>query len=261
MAAAGHLVPAVSVATVGLPVQQGGAPSPAQYRVHPAQHDTISTGKLVNGVPSPDHYAAPPSQPVWDTSSTSCSTPVKPSTHLISAQHGHVSAQYTTPPCPAQQPWPHPAQDTHIPTPARPWGTPSPAQHPPFPVHHWEKQRQAPRVQAQASSTGTMRVHMLGHTAGQAGLGCTCMCDCTCVLSVPIARVPHLPQVPAGPWGTIWPWQRPCPASPQSHEGPAVLPSALPGTCSSLGSGAVACPPCLSFPSDPTVSHSYPCPL
>lgn len=271
MAAAGHLVPAVSVATVGLPVHHGDAPSPAQYRVHPAQHDTVSTAKLVNGDPSPDHYAAPPHSRYGMPLARHAAPQLSPVPHLSSAQRGHVSAQYTTPPYPAQEPRPHPAHNTHVPTTASTQGTPAPAEHPPFPVHHWEKQHQAPLgpilppsepcVQAQACSTSTMHVHVLGDTAGQAGLGCTCVCDCTCAPRASITHVPHLPRVPPGPWGRIWPWQRPCPASPQSHKGLPVLPRALLGTCSSLGSGAAACPPCLSFPSDPTVSHSYPCPL
>lgn len=91
MAAVGVLVPAVSMATVGLPVQPGAAPSPAQYRVPPQPSVTLHLQQSQRRVPPvqpsmqhshPSQYGVPPAQ--------QAAPQLTPVPHPSSAQHGHV---------------------------------------------------------------------------------------------------------------------------------------------------------------------------
>lgn len=163
--------------------------------------------------------------------------------HPGSAQYGHVSAQYRTPPSlPRCTGHPQPPACT---LPHPPASITSRA--PTFPSAvlgiGGARPRWVPCCPGAGESRAwaralAARAHTAGDTAGQAAPGHTCVWNCA----------PHQPRVPSGPWGRVWPWLFPAVGyaslSPKPR-GPASPAKPLPWVV-----GLVTCPPCLSFPSD-----------
>lgn len=214
------LVPAFSLATVGLPVHHQGAPTSAQSRVlQPSEtlHLQLSQHRVPPVCPS--QYSVPPTQ------------------HPSSAQHGHVSAQYKTlhslPRCTG-----------HPQPPACTLSPPFPAEHPLFPVPRWELAVPGPvgsllPRSRRVTCTGTgvqCWLHTCPHTgrhgwAGRAWLH----------MHVPPRMCPT-PGAGAGPGDS--PLEAVSCFSPKPR-GPGSSAKPLPWVV-----GEVTCPPCLSFPSD-----------